>query len=78
MVCIQHMPNKTIAPRNSKAVAEAVETISTNCLAARTRLLLRTITGIFDEVLRPVGLTDAQLTMLVVIAKRGPVAVRGR
>ena len=59
---------------NSNAVADAAETISANCLAARIRLLHRTITGIFDEALRPVGLTDAQLTILVMVANRGPVS----
>ena len=63
-----------MSPNNANAVAEAAETISANCLAARIRLLHRTVTGIFDEALRPLGLTDAQLTILVVIANRGPVS----
>ena len=63
-----------MSSKNSNAVAEAAETISANCLAARIRLLHRTITGIFDEALRPVGLTDAQLTILVMVANRGPVS----
>ncbi len=63
-----------MSPKNSTAVAEAAQTISANCLAARVRLLHRTITGIFDEALRPLGLTDAQLTILVVVANRGPVS----
>lgn len=63
-----------MSSKNSKAVAEAAKTISANCLAARIRLLHRTITGIFDEALRPVGLTDAQLTILVMVANRGPVS----
>ncbi len=60
--------------KNSKAVTEAAEMISANCLAARVRLLHRTITGIFDEELRSLGLTDAQLTILVATANRGPVS----
>ena len=63
-----------MSSRTSNAVAEAAQTISANCLAARIRLLHRTITGIFDEALRPVGLTDAQLTILVMVANRGPVS----
>ena len=63
------MPSTT-----SSAVAEAAETISANCLAARIRLLHRTVTSIFDEALRPLGLTDAQLTILVMVANRGPVS----
>lgn len=63
-----------MAPINVTAVSEAADTISANCLAARIRLLHRTVTGIFDEALRPLGLTDAQLTILVVTAKFGPVS----
>ena len=63
-----------MSSKNSTAVAEAAETISANCLAARIRLLHRTVTSIFDEALRPLGLTDAQLTILVMVANRGPVS----
>jgi DNA-binding MarR family transcriptional regulator len=38
------------------------------------RLLNRTITGIYDDALRPLGLTSGQLNILVFIARRGPVA----
>ncbi len=48
--------------------------IASECLAVRVRLLNRTITGIYDQALRPLGLTVGQLNILVVIAKRGPVA----
>ena len=63
-----------MSSKNSTAVAEAAETISANCLAARIRLLHRTVTSIFDEALRPLSLTDAQLTILVMVANRGPVS----
>jgi len=63
-----------MAPKNKNSVAQAAETIAANCLAARIRLLHRTVTGIFDGALRPLGLTDAQLTILVVVANRGPVS----
>ena len=59
---------------NSTAVAEASEMISASCLAARVRLLHRTVTGIFDGAMRPLGLTDAQMTILVIVANRGPVS----
>ena len=48
--------------------------IASECLAVRVRLLTRTIPGIYDEALRPLGLTTGQLNILVVVAKRGPVA----
>lgn len=46
--------------------------IASDCLAVRVRLLNRKITSIYDEALRPIGLTTGQLNILVVIANRGP------
>ena len=37
-------------------------------------MLNRTITGIYDEALRPLGITAGQLNILVAVARRGPVA----
>jgi DNA-binding MarR family transcriptional regulator len=36
-------------------------------------MLNRTITAIYDDALRPLGLTSGQLNILVFIARRGPV-----
>ena len=44
------------------------------CLAGRTRLLNRAITGLYDEALREAGVTAAQLTTLSFIHERGPIA----
>ncbi|MBL4636976.1 MAG: MarR family transcriptional regulator [Kofleriaceae bacterium] len=60
--------------KNNKAVAEAAKIISMDCLATRTRLINRTLTSIYDEALRPLGLTSNQLTILVVIANRGTIS----
>ncbi len=56
----------------SRAVDEAADLIAGECLAVRTRLLNRTITGIYDDALRPHGVTVGQLNVLVLVAKRGP------
>ena len=61
-------------PSNSNSFDQAADTIATNCLAVRVRLLSRTITAIYDDALRPLGLTAGQLNVLVVIANRGPVS----
>ncbi|MEM7235747.1 MAG: MarR family transcriptional regulator [Planctomycetota bacterium] len=37
-------------------------------------MLNRTITGIYEDSLRPLGVTAAQLNVLVAVAKAGPVA----
>ncbi len=53
------------------------EEIMGGCFAGRIRLLNRTITGLYDEALRPAGLTAGQLTTLSFIEKLGPVAPGG-
>ena len=60
-----------MAKRATKKNAAAV--IESQCLAYRTRLLNRTVTSIYDEALRPLALTVAQLNLLVAIARFGPV-----
>ena len=59
---------------SNKPVAKAAKTIGMNCLAARTRLINRTITAIYDEALRPLGVTSNQLTILVVVTNGGPIS----
>jgi len=59
---------------STQAVDRAADRIAGECLAVRVRLLNRTITSIYDDALRPLGLTVGQLNILVVITKRGPIA----
>ena len=40
----------------------------------RGRLIGRTVTGIYDDALRPVGVTVGQLNILAVVLRRGPVS----
>ena len=60
----------------TRPVDQAAELIAGECLAARTRLLNRTITGIYDHALRPHGVTVGQLNLLVVVAEGGPLPAR--
>ena len=53
-------------------LTSTVETIASECIAVRIRLLNRTVTSIFDEALRPLGVKVSQLNVLIVVAKRGP------
>ncbi len=50
-----------------------VDRIAGECLLRRARLLDRVLMGIYDHELRPFGLKATQLTLLVAIAKVGPV-----
>ena len=55
-------------------LTSTVETIASECLAVRIRLLNRTVTHIFDEALRPLGVKVSQLNVLIVVAKLGPIS----
>ena len=61
-------------PRKTEPVDSAADLIAGECLAARIRLLNRTITAIYDDALRPLGLTVGQLNILVLVAKRSPIS----
>jgi DNA-binding MarR family transcriptional regulator len=58
----------------SKSARSAADVIASECIGVRVRLLNRTISGIFDDALRPLGLTAGQINLLVLISKRAPVA----
>ncbi len=58
-------------------LTSTVETIASECLAVRIRLLNRTVTNIFDEALRPLKVKVSQLNVLMVVAKRGPISPGG-
>ena len=51
-----------------------IDTIASECLAVRIRLLNRTVTNIFDDALRPLGVKVSQLNVLTVVAKGGPIS----
>lgn len=55
-------------------LANAIDTMNEECIATRIRLLNRTVTGIFDEALRPLGIKVSQLNVLLTVAKLGPVS----
>ncbi len=50
-----------------RAIAEAT---ATNCLATRIRQLSRIVTRLYDDALRPLGITASQYTLLAQLASR--------
>ena len=52
---------------------QASREIAQDCLAVRTRMLSRMITGIYDDAFRPFGMTTSQANLLAAIAEIGPV-----
>jgi DNA-binding MarR family transcriptional regulator len=49
----------------------AVETIAEQCIAARLRMLSRAVTRIYNQALRPYGLTTSQMNILVAVSCLG-------
>ena len=47
--------------------------IAASCLCRRVRAVSRRITNLYDEALRPTGLTANQLTVLVAVERAGPI-----
>jgi DNA-binding MarR family transcriptional regulator len=65
------------SPRKGRVAGldrEAADLIASECLAQRVLLVNRTITGLYNDALRPLGMTVTQLTFLVIVARRGPVS----
>lgn len=60
----------------STAQKNMVNTIATNCLSVRLRLLNRMVGAIYDEALRPHGIKASQLNILVAVSAFGKVASR--
>lgn len=52
---------------------DIIDRIAGECLLMRVRKLDRVLSGIYDHELRPFGLKATQLTLLVAVAKVGPV-----
>ncbi len=58
----------------TRPAEEAAADMAAECLAMRSRLIGRTVTGIYDDALRPVGVTAGQLNILAVVVRRGPIS----
>jgi DNA-binding MarR family transcriptional regulator len=56
-----------ISDKTKRLAAEAVS----GCIATRLRLTTRVITKVYDDALRPFGLTVSQMALLAVAADRG-------
>lgn len=61
------MNTRTLSPERRALLREVEDT----CMIARTRLISRVITNIFDEELRPLGLQSSQHTLLGSIMRMG-------
>jgi DNA-binding MarR family transcriptional regulator len=53
--------------------SDVIDQIASECMLVRVRKLNRVLTGIYDAELRPFGLKASQLSLLVLVAKAGPI-----
>jgi DNA-binding MarR family transcriptional regulator len=51
-------------------IAEVAETAAANCIATRVRQLSRIITRVYDDAMRPLGITMSQYTLLTQLAQQ--------
>jgi len=58
----------------TRKVKEVAADLAGECLAMRSRLIGRTITSIYDDALRPIGVTAGQLNILAVVVLREPIS----
>jgi DNA-binding MarR family transcriptional regulator len=56
---------------SAKRSQATVDTIASECIAVRLRMLNRVVTNIYDDALRPLGLKVSQMNILVAAAKIG-------
>ena len=54
----------------SETVSDIAETTAAACLATRVRQLSRIITRVYDDAMRPLGITASQYTLLAQLASR--------
>lgn len=54
----------------TQSISDIAETTAAACLATRVRQLSRIITRVYDDALRPLGITASQYTLLAQLASR--------
>lgn len=52
------------------SMADIAETTAASCLATRVRQLSRIVTRVYDDAMRPLGITASQYTLLAQLASR--------
>ncbi|KWT71520.1 MULTISPECIES: MarR family winged helix-turn-helix transcriptional regulator [Hyphomicrobium] len=57
-------------PVETASIADIAETTANACLATRVRQLSRIVTRVYDDAMRPLGITASQYTLLAQLAAR--------
>jgi DNA-binding MarR family transcriptional regulator len=64
------MPQNLDQRPTDAAISAIAEATSESCLATRVRQLSRIVTRVYDDALRPLGITGSQYTLLAQLASR--------
>lgn len=64
------MPHSLDRRPSETAISAIAEATSEKCLATRVRQLSRIITRVYDDAMRPLGITASQYTLLAQLASR--------
>ncbi|MEQ1670445.1 MAG: MarR family winged helix-turn-helix transcriptional regulator [Hyphomicrobium sp.] len=64
------MPQNLEKHTSDAAISAIAEATSETCLATRVRQLSRIVTRVYDDALRPLGITGSQYTLLAQLASR--------
>lgn len=56
---------------SAKTIEKTIDTIASECIAVRLRMLNRAVTNLYDDALRPLGLKVSQMNILVATGKLG-------
>jgi len=57
-------------PAESASIADIAEMTAGSCVATRVRQLSRIVTRVYDDAMRPLGITASQYTLLAQLAAR--------
>lgn len=57
-------------PVETASIADIAETTASACIATRVRQLSRIVTRVYDDAMRPLGITASQYTLLAQLAHR--------
>lgn len=59
--------------REHERALRCAQDIASKCVGARVRMLSRTMTRMYDDALRPLGVKFAQMNILTVVTLHGPI-----
>ena len=70
---VASVSSTSLAGKSSQAARHLAQKIAKECLALRARQLNRLVTRVYEEAVRPHGITAPQLNLLVGIGREGPI-----